>query len=248
MFTLLNGTAAHPPEEPQHAVRLLLDATRSPLASATSVRDAASALVGADLTLLQSEEEKTAFWLNLYNALMGHILLVHGARGSVTGRFHLFFLMQYRVGPHRLSLQQVEHGILRANARMSPLPWRAFGAADPRRALAVTQVDPRIHFALNCGAVSCPPIRAYAPEALDAQLTLATRAYFADHCRVDAQAGVVQLPYLCRMYAADFGAREELLKFATLHLEGEPARWLHEHAARARVTFGPYDWTLVPRA
>ncbi len=34
-------------------------------------------------------------------------------------------------------------------------------------AQAVQPMDKRIHFALVCGAKSCPPIRVYTPEELD---------------------------------------------------------------------------------
>lgn len=37
----------------------------------------------------------------------------------------------------------------------------------------IQQVDPRIHFALVCGAKSCPPIKLYTPENLDEGLDAA---------------------------------------------------------------------------
>lgn len=40
-------------------------------------------------------------------------------------------------------------------------------------------MDPRIHFALNCGAASCPPIRIYTPESLDFGLAAAASAFCA---------------------------------------------------------------------
>ena len=39
-----------------------------------------------------------------------------------------------------------------------------FEMTDPRSAVCLTEVDPRVHFALNCGALSCPPIRIYAED------------------------------------------------------------------------------------
>ena len=43
-------------------------------------------------------------------------------------------------------------------------------------------VDPRIHFALNCGAASCPPIRVYTPERLEFGLAAAASAFCASEC------------------------------------------------------------------
>ena len=67
------------------------------------------------------------------------------------------------------SLDDIEHGIIRANTKH---PYQFFRlpfpkSNDPRRSLCVSTLDPRIHFALNCGANSCPPISTYTPEALD---------------------------------------------------------------------------------
>ena len=41
-----------------------------------------------------------------------------------------------------------------------------FSDSDPRHKMALTSLDPRIHFALNCGASSCPPIRIYTEDRL----------------------------------------------------------------------------------
>ena len=41
---------------------------------------------------------------------------------------------------------------------------------DLRTQLILKNFDARIHFALNCGANSCPPIRIYEHEKLDQQV------------------------------------------------------------------------------
>lgn len=41
----------------------------------------------------------------------------------------------------------------------------------------VTPLDPRIHFALVCGAKSCPPIKVYTAEALEEGLEAAAAAF-----------------------------------------------------------------------
>ena len=42
---------------------------------------------------------------------------------------------------------------------------------------AVQPMDKRIHFALVCGAKSCPPIRVYTPDELDEGLDAAAAAF-----------------------------------------------------------------------
>ena len=75
------------------------------------------------------------------------------------------------------SLDAIEHGVLRLNARPPYRLRRLLAAGDPRRDAAPSRLDPRVHFALNCGAVSCPPIRAYEADGLDPELEATTRRY-----------------------------------------------------------------------
>ena len=66
-------------------------------------------------------------------------------------------------------MQDMEDGVLRGNSPAAAslgmllgipkLSSGPFDESDPRRRLAVVPMDPRIHFALVCGAKSCPPIK-----------------------------------------------------------------------------------------
>ena len=48
---------------------------------------------------------------------------------------------------------------------------------DPRLKIALSEAEPRIHFALNCGAKSCPPIKTFSAEEVQKQLDVATQSY-----------------------------------------------------------------------
>ena len=56
------------------------------------------------------------------------------------------------------------------------VPRSAFEIGAKTRTLILFQRH-RIHFALNCGARSCPPIRVYAAAKLEAQLNTAAKAF-----------------------------------------------------------------------
>lgn len=127
----------------------------------------------------------------------------------------------------------IEHGLLRGNRR-PPYGLRPLlGRDDPRLALAPERPDPRIHFALNCGARSCPPVREYYGDRVDEQLEDATRAYLVAESVVDRARGEVRLPYLMRLYRADFA---DPRAFA--------AARLGEDLSGLRLRYGGYDWTL----
>merc|ERR1719163_1437312 len=98
--------------------------------------------------------------------------------------------VRYCIGGLALSLDDIEHGILRGSPRGDA---RAFGAdererdAAAKRALVVPKahVAPRIPFALNCGARSCPPIKLYTGDNLEQALALAAAAFCETEVAVD---------------------------------------------------------------
>jgi Protein of unknown function, DUF547 len=177
----------------------------------------------------QDQTSARAFWLNLYNALTLHAMADAGIQNSVLESLGFFQRYAYQVGDHVVSLNQIEHGILRGNrAALVGLP--PFSRTDPRIKW-VLPLDPRIHFALNCGAASCPPIRAYQAANLEPQLTLATQSYLAE-CRIEGN--TVWLPRLLSYYANDFG---EVLGFVRHFRPDLPKT--------ARVQYLPYVWAKV---
>jgi hypothetical protein len=202
-----------------------------------------------DLQGLPDASARLAFWLNTYNALLRHALLRLEPRGSVVTNLLLFERAVWWVGGHRLSLGDIEHGVLRRNQRALPFFWRRpFSPTDPRQALVQERLEPRLHFALNCGAVSCPPIRAYTAGAVDAQLDTATRSYLSQATRLDRARSTVTLSALLKLYASDFGDRVEAVRFTARHLDGDDGAWLLANATAVRVRYGAYDWSLVPLA
>ena len=145
----------------------------------------------------------------------------------------------------------IEYGILRANAPHPAIPGAHFAPRDPRRRTSLERLDPRIHFALVCGARSCPPIAVYDPEQIDAQLELTTRAFVnGGGAEVNRASGEVRLSQIFRWYAPDFGARPlgvgdrgPLLKFVARYLASEDGREYVLHG-RPKVRFQTYDWWL----
>jgi hypothetical protein len=194
---------------------------------------------------IDGDRARIAFWANLYNALVVHCLCLRPLRGSLLFHLRLFDRITYRVGRHDYPLNVIENGLLRANRRPPYRLRRPLRAADARLAVAPSAIDPRIHFALNCGARSCPPIRAYEPASLDEQLYAATRAYLESETRLEPERRRVTLPRLLRLYAADFGNRDEQLRFAARYLP-QLAGWLGERTARIRVGYGRFDWSVAP--
>ena len=69
----------------------------------------------------------------------------------------------------------------------------------------------RIHFALNCGARSCPPIRVYDAAKLDRQLDTAAKSFVSQEAEV-AEGGVAKVSKIFMWYKGDFGEDDEEFK------------------------------------
>lgn len=193
-----------------------------------------------DPTSLPGESARLAFWINVYNARVLHEFGERPRKGSLIKHRRVFDRSGYELDGAFYSLNVIEHGLLRANARPPYSLRRKLGRDDPRLAAAPSTLDPRVHFALNCAATSCPPVRSYKPESIDEDLDLATRAYFQAEAAFDADTGELELPYLMKLYAADFGGKRGHADFAARYISN-----LDAEAYDGSPRYRGYDWTLT---
>jgi hypothetical protein len=201
-----------------------------------------------DPSALLDRNTGLAFWINLYNTLVLDAVIALGVRRSVMEqRAGLTFFRQaaYIVGSQRMSCDDIEHGILRANRGHPFYPGMQFQSSDPRLKWVIEPFDVRVHFALNCASRSCPPIRAYSQENLDSQLELATRSYLAADVQILPAENVLYLSSIFKWFAADFGGRDGIIDFILSHLPDEAGQtWLSKQRDRVALRYKPYDWTL----
>jgi hypothetical protein len=207
-----------------------------------SAVDAARGLASVRLATLSAREERLAFWINVYNALVLHAIVGLGVRRSVARAWNFFGRAAYRIGAFVFTADDVEHGVLRGNRRRVLRPRLPFGARDPRRAFALSPLDPRVHFAINCGARSCPPVGVYRAETIDAQLDLATRSFV--NAEVSLEHGHVVCSRLLKWYRGDFEAAGGLTAFLLRHLDEGPTRRALAEGAAPGVRFRAWDWSL----
>jgi hypothetical protein len=210
-------------------------------------RAAAARLRAFDPASLVTREARLAFWVNLYNALVIDAVLAFEVQRSVTegwlGILAFFRRAAYTIGGQRISLEDIEHGILRANRGHPYVPGPHFASSDPRRAWALPQVDPRIHFALNCASHSCPPIGHYDAARIDAQLDLATQGFLQQSVIVDQDRLAVS--QIMKWYAVDFDGLDGVVTFLREYLpEGDARTWLDTRQGNVPLVFHPYDWAL----
>uniref|UniRef100_A0A7S1TME2 DUF547 domain-containing protein n=2 Tax=Erythrolobus australicus TaxID=1077150 RepID=A0A7S1TME2_9RHOD len=202
--------------------------------------------------------------MNVYNSLLIHAMAVaEKPPTSIVQRLKFYGRAKYNIGGAIYSLNDIENGVLRANAK-SPAPFsqKPFKKSDPRLKVAFTEdsKDERIHFALNCGARSCPPVRFFTAENVYDTLANAACGFVMDDSNVSVNVSEnrVALSAIFDWYRQDFTPKApksdaELLRKLASYLEvrrGSKAadecreRLLSMANSGARVAFASYDWSL----
>lgn len=219
-------------------------------------RRATQHLQNFPLNQLQTRQQKLAFWINLYNALVIEGVLHFDVRATVSEVRGFFAKAAYVIDGHRFSASDIEHGILRANAGHPVIPGPQFPTHDPRVTGVTEQIDPRIHFALVCASLSCPPINIYDEEHIDQQLDLAAQNFInGGEFAVDLEQKRIVMSKIFQWYAPDFGGSafnkvglgdfSPLVRYTAQFLMDSPEKEaVLAHSHDFKVEFKPYDWSL----
>ena len=170
--------------------------------------------------------ERLALLINAYNAFTLRLILDHYPVKSIKDipADQRWDAKRWNIGGNVWSLNQIEHEQIRPHFK-----------------------EPRIHFALVCAAIGCPPLRneAYATDRLEAQLA-AQAQYVHTHDRwfqFDANGNVVKLTSLYNWYAGDFEqAGGSVLSFAARY--SPPLKAALDAGRKPKVEFLNYDWSL----
>ena len=171
-------------------------------------------LVALPPTAEWSKDERLAYWINIYNALTVDLILKNYPVKSILdiNNGKAWDLKVVTINGKGYSLNDIEHKTIRKRFR-----------------------EPRIHFAVNCAALSCPKLlnSAYWPSKLDEQLDKQTR-YFIDNKSKNQISGEdLSLSKIFEWYAEDFGDVRSYLK-----------RYKPDLSTTAEISFAEYDWAL----
>lgn len=179
--------------------------------------------------------EQLAFLLNTYNAytvalVAGYYPEIESIRdiGGWSSPWTYEFIPLFG---RKVSLDHIEHDLIRGEGGYP---------------------EPRVHFAINCASVGCPPLRpeAYTAEHLEAQLQDAEVRFLTDRTRnrVHVDRLFLEVSPIFDWYIEDFGQDEENLKrYFAAHAEllAEDQGGLDVlRSLRFDIGFGGYDWSL----
>jgi hypothetical protein len=178
--------------------------------------------------LLATRNEKLAFWINAYNILAIDLVVKNRPIESIRDIGNLlrpvWKLSAGRVGGRNVTLAGIEHETLRPMG------------------------EPRIHGAVVCASVSCPPLKrsAWLAESLGEQLDAAMRIWLADPAtglRVDAANETLYLSRVFDWFEEDFEPSGGVLAFIEPYLRPADRAWLARHP-EPRIRHLSYDWNL----
>lgn len=174
-----------------------------------------------DAAAKMPESAPLASWLNVYNALVIQLVLERYPIGSVMDVPGFFEKLKRTVAGKPRSLDEIEHGVIRKRF-----------------------ADARVHMALNCGAVACPPLlaRAFRDADLDQNLDALARAAVADPLHVKRQGGKLRVSALFFWFAEDF-ERDAGSVLGWIKRYGPPA--LAGLPDDTELVQREYDWKLA---
>ncbi len=176
----------------------------------------------ADLSRL-SEKAKLAFWINAYNlavlkAVAKRLENNPAWQGNISlwDKIKFFFLERHQIAGRKMNLLTLENKII-----------RKFG-------------DPRIHFAINCGAVSCPKLSPgiFTEENMDNLLDyLASEFINSNEVVYDPVNNTLRISRIFKWYKKDFKGEKGVVQFISKYTS-------QQFPEDVKVEFKDYDWTL----
>lgn len=179
---------------------------------------------------LSDDVRKKAFWINSYNAYFQILRKEHKLKKP-----EIYKEKRITIAGIKLSLDDMEHGILRRFRYKYSLGYFSDPFAPSRiKKMAVEVLDFRIHFALNCGAKSCPPIAFYSVEGLEDQLELATLSFLEGDTEIKESKKEVHITTLMKWFLKDFGGRNGIRKILK--------KYIKKNFTSYKLVFKPYSW------
>ena len=173
-----------------------------------------------------SDQRRLAFLINAYNAYTIQLIVDNYPLASIREISQdPWEEKSFPLLGQKRSLNEIEHTLIR-------------GAFQ----------EPRIHFAVNCAAASCPPLRgeAFIADRLEEQLQDSTVRFLADreNNRVDEDEGAIYLSSIFQWYGEDFEQGGGVLAFAASLISSDPGIQARIKSGQLDLRYLEYDWAL----
>jgi hypothetical protein len=191
-----------------------------------------------------TRNQRLSFWINAYNLFTLRAIVDHypirsawltlQPRNSIRQIDGVWTALSWSAAGRKVTLDDIEHRILRPEFK-----------------------EPRVHFAINCASVGCPPLSAepFRPAPLNEQLDAAARSYLAREQGLQVRGQTLFVSRILEWYGEDFVAtfapeaggkpdRLERAARAVVARFGPPAAADLARKPSTRIKYLDYDWSL----
>jgi hypothetical protein len=173
-----------------------------------------------------SRNEQFAFYINAYNSWTIKLILSGYPEVKSIKDLGSLFKSPWKkklclIDGGVVTLDDIEHHILRPRFK-----------------------DPRVHFAINCEAKSCPPIRSepYRASGLDQQLDEMTRAFINDFESNRLEDHTLYVSSIFKWFAEDFN--KDIIGFFLKYAKRDLKEQLEANKEMIKVKYLDYNWSL----
>jgi len=181
-----------------------------------------------------SRDARLAFWINAYNAY---------ALKLIVDNYPVENIWATTPGPAEPKEENNPFGM-----KLGPVADTARTLDEIEHEIIRDRFDePRIHFAVVCAAMDCPPLRqeAYTGSTLDDQLDDQGHSFLHNEKknRIPADEGRIALSNILKWFMEDFGSSTDALQqYLASYFDGTVQERLEQ--ADYEVIFESYDWSL----
>lgn len=165
-----------------------------------------------------SNNKAMAYWINLYNAFTIYNIILEYPVNSILDIDNgtIWTTRKVTVGDKQYTLDEIE-----------------------KQQLLATYNEPKVHFAVNCAAASCPPLlnKAWTESNIQQYYVDATRAFINDPTYNSISTDSIAVSQIFNWYASDFGGNNQIViyfqQYSTTTI-----------STTATVRYQTYDWAL----
>jgi Protein of unknown function, DUF547 len=173
-----------------------------------------------------SRNEQFAFYVNAYNAWTIKLILSGYPGVQSIKELGSIFNSPWkkkicRIDGDVITLDDIEHNILRPRFK-----------------------DPRVHFAINCAALSCPPLGSepYVGSTLDQQLNHASTAFINNPQRNYLENNTLYISKIFKWFSEDFD--KDVIGFFIKYAKEDLKKELEAKRSKIKIKYLNYDWSL----
>lgn len=199
-----------------------------------------------------NHEEKLAFWINIYNALMMHAYLAYGVPRSELKLFALMQKAAYTVGGHSFNAATIEYVILRMKPPIHRpqvallLALHKLKISEEQSQYVIDHFEPLVTFALSCGVHSSPAVRIFTAEKVHEDLQYALHDYVCASVGISGK-GKLLVPKLLHCFAKGVIEENELIDWICQFLSPSQAVVVQNCITQRRQRFlGSRSYAITP--